>query len=851
MALTRTASLALTRLAAFYPSGSSERRVLLAYLKAAGAGEDHHARMQFLGGLMKQTADKAQRNVTKGDTQPYIAAMLEHGFKPEVAEAWMKRGTDFGLYTVVQRAAASQVGGMSENTSPGAKGVSGEDIAQVMSFGCIEYPGMIYDRKENKYKDRTSPAFPKGQSLYYLMGVQFLKGNKTGGLRQLKGLLASYAKSRTKNWLSSVDAGANVKFEYDPEGQLIEDTGNYEPPPLEEFLAQALYLRQINNLMERSLASSPGQLRVWKGVVDGMKKNKNVLKYKEKGAGKGDLTIEAKKLRDHMVEMIEAEYGDGEVDPTTDKPYIDGVPTTQGLQKSFSKILPKMLAAMEDKLALGVKGLSSKEKAFFKDRDIAEVYRDSIRRRASRQINASERSAMIRLAATLPVGSPERKIILAGCEKMKSPAMVQNCEDMKAGKKPGKGKSKAKSDDKKDDGKMPADLLEKFKAKKAAPKTARPMSRGAQRLLAQLQANPDSILPFKAAVPVMEKDIESALRPLGMTSFFGHIQGGKAGMVQGVPVARYSLNAKGILSRETWEADPSSVKSLYAASRKALVKALRKLNVNGVVAKVSRRPGRLSLDTANGFEIDIYLFFKDTDPGKLAALKASEGANMNRTARLMKRQEKVLQKYLDSAGSRAVSDYDSLPSSVRSALERIKDGESLWSDVERWLGDNNNPHLARWAKKELPEALKKNQFTSEDNPNPKGNDKDGDGKTNEPSPVPKKAAQIKVPLTFSSPDLYWKPKKKNDRGYVDGGAAVSKWMREQGGGRELTYIDGKLHHPKGDVVINAPGSLVGQLTEKKNFRLAADSKKGALIRLAATLPVGSSERKTILRLASE
>jgi len=691
MALTRTASLALTRLAAFYPSGSSERRVLLAYLKAAGAGEDHHARMQFLGGLMKQTADKAQKNVTRGDTQPYIAAMLEHGFKPEVAEAWMKRGTDFGLYTVVQRAAASQVGGMSENTSPGAKGVSGEDIAQVMSFGCIEYPGMIYDRKENKYKDRTSPAFPKGQSLYYLMGVQFLKGNKTGGLRQLKGLLASYAKSRTKNWLSSVDAGANVKFEYDPEGQLIEDTGNYEPPPLEEFLAQALYLRQINNLMERSLASSPGQLRVWKGVVDGMKKNKNVLKYKEKGAGKGDLTIEAKKLRDHMVEMIEAEYGDGEVDPTTDKPYIDGVPTTQGLQKSFSKILPKMLAAMEDKLALGVKGLSSKEKAFFKDRDIAEVYRDSIRRRASRQINASERSAMIRLAATLPVGSPERKIILAGCEKMKSPAMVQNCEDMKAGKKPGKGKSKAKSDDKKDDGKMPADLLEKFKAKKAAPKTAR----------------------------------------------------------------------------------------------------------------------------------------------------------------LMKRQEKVLQKYLDSAGSRAVSDYDSLPSSVRSALERIKDGESLWSDVERWLGDNNNPHLARWAKKELPEALKKNQFTSEDNPNPKGNDKDGDGKTNEPSPVPKKAAQIKVPLTFSSPDLYWKPKKKNDRGYVDGGAAVSKWMREQGGGRELTYIDGKLHHPKGDVVINAPGSLVGQLTEKKNFRLAADSKKGALIRLAATLPVGSSERKTILRLASE
>ena len=70
-----------------------------------------------------------------------------------------------------------------------------------------------------------------------------------------------------------------------------------------------------------------------------------------------------------------------------------------------------------------------------------------------------------------------------------------------------------------------------------------------------------------------------------------------------------------------------------------------------------------------------------------------------KTARkLHKRQEKVLQKYLDSAGSRAVSNFDDLPSNVRSELERIKDTETLWSDVERWLGDNNNPHLqSKWA----------------------------------------------------------------------------------------------------------------------------------------------------------
>ena len=65
-----------------------------------------------------------------------------------------------------------------------------------------------------------------------------------------------------------------------------------------------------------------------------------------------------------------------------------------------------------------------------------------------------------------------------------------------------------------------------------------------------------------------------------------------------------------------------------------------------------------------------------------------------KTARLMKRQEKVLEKYLASGGN-AMS-YDDLPRNVRAALERIKDTETLWSDVERWLMDNNNPHLQSW-----------------------------------------------------------------------------------------------------------------------------------------------------------
>lgn len=72
----------------------------------------------------------------------------------------------------------------------------------------------------------------------------------------------------------------------------------------------------------------------------------------------------------------------------------------------------------------------------------------------------------------------------------------------------------------------------------------------------------------------------------------------------------------------------------------------------------------------------------------------------DRVGKLMSRQEAILKAYLQQAGSRAVMDYDSLPSNVRDALVRVKDQETLWSDVERWLGDNRQmpaDRFDRWA----------------------------------------------------------------------------------------------------------------------------------------------------------
>ena len=221
--------------------------------------------------------------------------------------------------------------------------------------------------------------------------------------------------------------------------------------------------------MKRELSSAPGQLVVWNAVVDATNKGKDVLKFKSKGEGKGDLTVQAAALRKHVLEMLEKSVGPLDaIDPRTDKPYKDSVPSPQALQKNFTKILPKMIDAMERELSDG--DLGSMGSAMKRDLDIAEVYEDAIRRRAAKNVTASERSAMIRLAAALPVGSPERRAILAGCEKLPEGPMRDNCEKSKKdGVQPGKGKAKSDDNKKKDDdGKMPAELLEKFKAKKKA-----------------------------------------------------------------------------------------------------------------------------------------------------------------------------------------------------------------------------------------------------------------------------------------------------------------------------------------------------------------------------------------------
>ena len=56
-------------------------------------------------------------------------------------------------------------------------------------------------------------------------------------------------------------------------------------------------------------------------------------------------------------------------------------------------------------------------------------------------------------------------------------------------------------------------------------------------------------------------------------------------------------------------------------------------------------------------------------------------------SKLLSRQEAILKKYMESA-SHPTHFFDELPEAVQTALEKVKDQETLPQDVDRWLDDH-------------------------------------------------------------------------------------------------------------------------------------------------------------------
>ena len=118
---------------------------------------------------------------------------------------------------------------------------------------------------------------------------------------------------------------------------------------------------------------------------------------------------------------------------------------------------------------------------------------------------------------------------------------------------------------------------------------------------------------------------------------------------------------------------------------------------------------------------------KTQEPGTLVWASELEAEKLQAEAQAAEAQAEADRQKAEAAQLREASTL--LP------VERMKLGEKYpWDEciAARQGG--------RRAKQKLPVELKEHQFTEEDNPNPKGSDKDGDGETNEPSPIKEASA---------------------------------------------------------------------------------------------------------------
>lgn len=415
MPLTRTAS-SLLRLASSLDKGTPERRAILALVKEAGRLEDLHARASFLGGLYKMSTDKVLKMIKSGDVEGLQKDLEKQGMKEDEAHRMVEESSDMRLRSALVRGANKVMGrGVDEiaENQPALKGISGEDMAQVMSVGGLMWPGMRYDKRvtnhlglKGEYVKRTEPAYPRGTNVFREVGDE-LRGKKFNLgflIKKLQGL----ASKRTIDWMRSVDVGRYVPFAQDDRGSDLVPAGYGPVNPL-ELLDREFYLAAIHPLMKRELASSPSQLRVWNALMEGLKKGQNFLSVSARGTNKGDVAVKGTDLQKFMADMYE-----GEVDESTGEPVV--IPSTQAIGRVFSKkLLPKMresLGNLSD--AQLAEGLPRQDRAMMQDKDLWSVYLSEVRRR--RASSTAPRGALIRLASVFPRGSRERKLLLAAAK---------------------------------------------------------------------------------------------------------------------------------------------------------------------------------------------------------------------------------------------------------------------------------------------------------------------------------------------------------------------------------------------------------------------------------------------------
>ena len=270
----------------------------------------------------------------------------------------------------------------------------------------------------------------------------------------------------------------------------------------------------------------------------------------------------------------------------------------------------------------------------------------------------------------------------------------------------------------------------------------------------------------------------------------------------------------------------------------------------------------LSRDLLKMIDANMWDYGKHNDAGRMAGWIEKKALSMLTSAL----ERSGLSE--DEADDAMEDAWDGVKESIGEYLrDSYKEAADQAEDDEPDMAENYRDNMEviegvfRVAKEKLPDELKKHQFTSEDNPNPKGNDKDGDGETNEPSPVKGKKAGKYV----SEGDFIegTQGRNKGRRGVVtnctwENGCQV-RWEGDKDESIERhenikKVKKAKEKYPWDECIADQMKEYGDKETAEKvcgAIKYKSQGKKAALIRLAATMEKGSEERRTILRMAKD
>jgi hypothetical protein len=292
-----------------------------------------------------------------------------------------------------------------------AAGVKGMDKATAEDLvQSILYPGV-------DAPNRDTPML-KGVSLPVLVGQKpgkFLesKGDTVSNLAKSMG---ARTKGVAKNWLRLTRAKSDL-LDSGPDLAEVQEFVSAGDAAL--VLNDPVYLGEI--IQRANLSSSPAQKAMMDLLINAAadvdywdSSGRSLFKPGKGEANKDTLTLSESAFVKWLKEA--------------DVNIVGPIQSARRYGQLWSKVSPKLIAAAKE-LALEKTPRSKRvgPGSNISDPGIRSLYREDVRGRRA----ALERRALIRLASSLPVGSEERRAILAGCEKLPEGPMRDNCEKKK------------------------------------------------------------------------------------------------------------------------------------------------------------------------------------------------------------------------------------------------------------------------------------------------------------------------------------------------------------------------------------------------------------------------------------